>query len=355
VTLAGTVPSKGGSGVDADTARSQASYGQLTPRQREVLRLLVQGASRAEIARRLGERVRGVDSDLAAIYRAFDLEQSGLTPAQRRLELRRILGLLRKREQQGGAIPPPPVTPSAEPPPEPARSPLVFVPPTAPVAAPPVTTSPWRWWPLAAILLALTLAGGVWWSRHPARPTALASPTATSTPTPTSVPILAAPTTAPTMAPPSTVTPRPPAPSPTPRTGRRSPAIATVHPAATPLDLAGKVASRRPGTPLRLGQPVASIIDRQAKPYDVYALPLKAGRTLHVQVTASSDAFGVILAAADAPDLLGTPGIPFGPFLCNFTNPCVKDFAIAADGTYTLVVGSNEGSGVRYTLEATVR
>lgn len=38
-----------------------------------------------------------------------------------------------------------------------------------------------------------------------------------------------------------------------------------------------------------------------------------------------------------------------------FQNPCRKDFAIAADGTYTLVVGTNAGAGVRYTLRATAQ
>jgi len=94
-------------------------------------------------------------------------------------------------------------------------------------------------------------------------------------------------------------------------------------------------------------------VDHQAKRHDVYALQLRADQTLHVEVSAATEAFGVIIAAPGAEDLIGLPGIPLGTSLCNYVNPCRKDFAIAADGTYMLVIGTEMGGGVRYTLRAT--
>ena len=341
--------------MDEEARQLLESFRQLTPRQAEVLRLLVQGLAREEIARRLGVTPRVVVADIGVIYRAFALDESGLTPAQRRLELRRIVAVLRKLEREEAPPPPPPAAPASEPAAAERPTPLVLLPP--PIPTPPASFSAWRWWPVAAALLLLAIVAGTWWVTHGAGQRALAGTTAISTTVTTPAVVVAAPTITPTVAPSPTPPPRPPASTatPPPKPTPSPTATATVNPAATPLNLAGKVASKRPGTPLRLGQPVASIIDQQAKPYDLYALQLQAGQTLHVQVTASSSAFGVTLAAPGAVDLIGAPGIPLGTFLCNFRNPCVKDFAIAADGAYTLVIGTNEGAGVRYTLLATAR
>jgi len=48
-----------------------------------VLRDLVEGLTREAIARRRGVTPRVVAADVAAVYRAFDLERSELTSAQR--------------------------------------------------------------------------------------------------------------------------------------------------------------------------------------------------------------------------------------------------------------------------------
>jgi len=342
------------------------AYHQLTARQRTVLDLLCRGCPRAEIAERLAVKPRLVDADLAAIYRAFALDASGLTPAQRRLELRRAVRAFRKLEQQGAPGPPaapaqaqrpeeeasPPAAPEATEAAEAARPPITIMRRPAPIPAPPLLPAPWRWWSLAALVVLLIVLVGAWRATHsPAAAPGAAAVTrqASTSGTTSAQPAIATPpaptpTTAPTArALPPTPTALTPTPAPSPAAN------------ATPLALAGKVASARPGTPLRLGQAVTSIIDRQAKPDDLYAVQLKAGQTLHVQVTASSDAFGVVLAAPGAQDLLGEPGIPLGTFLCNFQTPCQKDFPVAADGTYTLVVGTDEGAGVRYTLRATTR
>lgn len=368
--------------MDKETQRVLAGFGQLTPRQVEVLRALAQGLAREAIARRLGITPRVAIADIAAVYRAFALDASGLTPAQRRLELRRYVQLLRKHEREepketpmSTAIPVPDVSPDVAPV-EPSEA--LAVPPLPPPVEPPtgeragpkseppgaivlVPTSdpvpqdvrPWRSWPyliVIVLMLVLLLIGSMvsWWvtttpttTATPQVPSAAIVPvpskTALVAPTATSA-IAVTPTTVPTAVPPTVV------PSP----------VATVAPNTTPLALAGKVASTRPGTPLVLGQTVTSIVDRQAKHYDVYALQLRAGQTLHVEVSAATEAFGVIIAAPGAENLVGDPGIPLGTFLCNYVNPCRKDFAIAADGMYTLVIGTDMGGGVRYTLRATV-
>jgi len=89
-----------------------------------------------------------------------------------------------------------------------------------------------------------------------------ATPTATATPAPTA-----------TAAASATSGQRPVPAGPAPA----STVIVTVDPAATPLDLAGTVASDRPGTPLTLGHSVSSVLDPTTKPQDVYSLQLPAG------------------------------------------------------------------------------
>lgn len=354
------------------------AYRQLTDRQDRVLALLCRGRPRVEIASALGMKPRVVDADIAVIYHAFQLDDSGLTPAQRRFELRHALQLVRKMEQQeasaaSGAsidapLPPPPIDAPIDEPADPKPDlPGALVPVPAPNPVP-QDVAPWRSWPylmVIVMMILLVLIGSmVTWrvTTTPPGPrravasvttratpqissaaivpvpfnTALASPTATTIPTTATPAITFAPTTVPTVIPPTL------APSP----------VATVIANTTPVALAGKVASTRPGTPLVLGQAVTSIVDYQAKRHDVYALQLRAGQTLHVEVSAATEAFGVIIAAPGAENLVGEPSIPLGTFLCNYVNPCRKDFAIAADGTYTLVIGTDMGAGMRYTLRA---
>ena len=337
------------------------AYHQLTDRQRTVLDLLCRGLPRAEIAARLAMKPRLVDADLAAIYRAFALDASGLTPAQRRLELRRCVQVLRKRERESAQAlaaarerpeeeASPPAAPEATEAAEAARPPITIMRRPAPIPAPPPLPAPWRWWSLAALVVLLIVLAGAWRATHsPAAPGALAVTRQASTSGTTSAqpaiatPPAPTPTTAPTArALPPTPTALTPTPAPSPA------------PNATPQALAGKVASRLPGTPLALGRAVTSVVDQQAKPRDLYAVAVHAGQTLQVDVTAASPAFDVALAPPHAQDLIGLPGVPLGALLCAFTQPCRKAFPVAADGTYTLTVTA-EGPGVRYTLHLTVR
>jgi len=156
----------------------------------EVLRLLVQGLAREEIARRLGVTPRVVVADIGVIYRAFALDESGLTPAQRRLELRRIVAVLRKLEREEAPPPPPPAAPASEPAAAERPTPLVLLPP--PIPTPPASFSAWRWWPVAAALLLLAIVAGTWWVTHGAGQRALAGTTAISTTVTTPAVVVAA-------------------------------------------------------------------------------------------------------------------------------------------------------------------
>ena len=117
------------------------------------------------------------------------------------------------------------------------------------------------------------------------------------------------------------------------------------------MNQAGKVASTLPGTPLRLGQPITSVVDQGAKPRDLYAVTLQAGQTFTVQVTAAGRAFSV---------LLGAPGTfpSFGAASCSTTitcsvqQPCRNAVPVAADGAYPLQIEA-ERPALRYTLLAT--
>jgi len=325
------------------------AYRQLTDRQQRVLAQLCRGRPRVEIASALGVKPRLVDADIAVIYRAFDLDDSGLTPAQRRFELRSYLQRVRKGEQQKTAAattaPTEPSTHAEEPkevlPPKPATA-LVHVP--APITAPLASVPPWRWWGFAAAVVVLFVAVSLWRVTHPPRPIAVVGATITPSIQPT-VPalVVAAPTTPspPTVAPSPTMTPVPPSPT-TPPTPALA-ATTTVNPAASPVDLAGKVESTLPGTSLQPGSVITTVIDDHTKPRDVYALSVQAGQRLQVTVTATSWSYSVALGALGA--------LPTSPseILCTSMSTCTKTIPIAATGTYLLVVQAF-GPGVRYTL-----
>jgi len=334
-----------GDGVD-DRALLDA-YRQLTDRQQRVLAQLCRGRPRVEIASALGVKPRLVDADIAVIYRAFDLDDSGLTPAQRRFELRSYLQRVRKGEQQKTAAattaPTEPSTHAEEP-----KEVLPLTPPTAlvhvpaPSPAPLESAPPWRWWWFAAAVVGLFVAVGMWRVTHPPQPIAVASATITPSIQPTMPAlVLAATAMSSTAAPSPTMTPVPPSPT-TPPTPARS-ATTTVNPAASPVDLAGKVESTLPGTSLQPGSVITTVIDDHTKPRDVYALSVQAGQRLQVTVTATSWSYSVALGALGA--------IPTSPseVLCTSMSTCTKTIPIAATGTYLLVVQAF-GPGVRYTL-----
>ena len=338
--------------MDDETRQLLDAFRQLTPRQAEVLRLLVQGLAREEIAQRLGVTPRVVVADISVIYRAFALDESGLTPAQRRLELRRIVAALRKREQQERPVPPPslPVPPpAAEAPPEPERPPLAIVPRPAPIPTPPGSSQVWRWWSLAAVVLALIIGSGIWRVLHTAGPPLLTAARSAATTLPTVA--VAVPVQTPTVAPAPTMTPGPSSPTPAPTIPPKLTTTATVNAAASPADLAGTVDSTFPGTPLQLGRVVTSVIDDHTKPRDLYALDLQAGTRFHLALTASSAGVAVRLGPAGAlPSFAGGD-----PVLCSSLSAatsCATSLPIAQTGPYLLLVEAG-GSGVRYTLQTT--
>ena len=119
------------------------------------------------------------------------------------------------------------------------------------------------------------------------------------------------------------------------------------------MNLAGKVASALPGTPLRLGQPVTSVVDQGAKPRDMYTVTLRAGQTFTVQVTAAGRTFSVLLGAPGTFPSFAAASIST-TILCSFQEPCQKAVPVAADGAYPLLIQA-EGPALRYTLRATAQ
>lgn len=134
------------------------------------------------------------------------------------------------------------------------------------------------------------------------------------------------------------------------RHATRAPTVlVTGNPAATPLDLAGKVASGLPGTPLRPGQAVTSVLDEATKPDDLYALDLRAGTQLTVSLQASAYAFSATFGPDGA-----LPEIERGNLgLCNDDPNCLTTIPIPTTGRYLLLVDAY-GHGVRYTLRVGV-
>jgi len=104
--------------VANDPADLLARYRRLTARQQTLVRYLADAASRAEIAEALGISLSLVDKETAEVMRAFDLQEEGLTRAQRCVELRRMYFQLRRLERSeaapvapagGEPVPAPPV------------------------------------------------------------------------------------------------------------------------------------------------------------------------------------------------------------------------------------------------------
>ena len=135
----------------------------------------------------------------------------------------------------------------------------------------------------------------------------------------------------------------------------------TLRTAALPLtvgpgviNLAGTVANDLPGTPLRLGATVTSVIDLATKRRDVYAVALRAGQTLQVDTDATHADYRVLLLPPTATTVTQTLGDFQGATLCSNEQACHQTAPIAASGASTLVVDTF-GSAVQYTLRATSR
>lgn len=130
----------------------------------------------------------------------------------------------------------------------------------------------------------------------------------------------------------------------------------TLHTAALPgevgqgvTNLTAQVASDLPGTALTVGNAVTSVLDQGTKPRDVYALTLRAGQTLAVDLTADSADYDVLLLPPGAASVVRAAGRFQGTRLCAVGPACHATASIAAAGGYTLVVEAS-GPGLQYTL-----
>jgi len=340
----------------------------LTAREREVLHLDCQGHTAEEIAEQLVIGERTVYGHLQRIYAKLGLVEERDNLRQRKLVFfclalpkppedepaapaaferdRAAIVRWRQGELQG---PDGPVPPAGDPAggADTPRPPSRLVRLGAGAGAPPSPRGrpSWRLLMVVAVLAAL-LGGGVTalsLSRgsHAMPLAMLASPTpVASTPTLpatlTSAPITGSATAGTSVL--ATTTPRPAGTStPGASVGGTAGPPANVRPtsSAAPTDLAG--------TPLQPGNAVTSVVDQATKPRDVYALPVQAGQTLQVTVTATSSAYGVTL---DPPGALSGAG---SAFLCTSTQNCTATLPIAAAGTDLLVLQAY-GPGIRYTL-----
>lgn len=157
----------------------------------------------------------------------------------------------------------------------------------------------------------------------------------------------------PTYTPPATYTPQPPLPTYTPPatytprptftlvpTDTAIPASPTLAPCASG-NVTGKVMSDFPGTRLCIGTGVASVVDINTKPLDVYFIELEAGREMQIQSTRGRCCPYIEL------QLLNPNGSM--AFYTGAGNPETYFFIPALSGTYYLTVQAHDSSAY-YTL-----
>ena len=105
-------------------------------------------------------------------------------------------------------------------------------------------------------------------------------------------------------------------------------------------------ANNIPGTPIQIGSPVASIIDQNTKPRDVFAVDLQRGQVISFVVTTAGNA-SVTVAN---PKSTSFDGGGFTQATAASANGGVTaKLTVPADGTYYVAV-STGSSGVSYTL-----
>lgn len=109
----------------------------------------------------------------------------------------------------------------------------------------------------------------------------------------------------------------------------------------------GPIASDVPGSPLPLGTMATSVIDRNTKPQDVYAVELGAGGTLRVELQADHDVDVDIY-------MPGPPSLQSGTRvnLCSYDQNCANTYTAAVPGTYYLRVFARD-VGTTYSITAT--
>lgn len=148
-----------------------------------------------------------------------------------------------------------------------------------------------------------------------------------------------------------TVTPEPPTPippSPTHPLQANKPDCAS---GGRTLNLAGKVESDLPGTPLCSGDSVTSIVDKDTKPLDVYAFDLKAGQEVRISISNSTCCY--LYPTLFNPD---TPSLDRGSVARGGgnTDNWNEYFTPAVSGTHYLSIrASNSGQKYGLTIKPT--
>ena len=107
------------------------------------------------------------------------------------------------------------------------------------------------------------------------------------------------------------------------------------------------MASNVPGTPLPLGDSIRSVVDRNTKKRDVYAVSLSAGQEVRLSVVAlANGGFRAVLVNPGARDLDGAYTKGFEETMYEGNK---KVFTPAVSGTYSLVFEANQ-TGQAYTF-----
>lgn len=134
----------------------------------------------------------------------------------------------------------------------------------------------------------------------------------------------------------------------------------TVKPYTGKVNLAGKVASDIPGTPVAAGTTVTSVADSNTKPRDVYAIEMEAGATLHLEVALLSQPSRATITVANP----GSTSFDNGEISelgklqawvdYYARDPDTGDFSAAVTGVYYVCLVPDRG-GVKYSMRFTVR
>jgi DNA-binding CsgD family transcriptional regulator len=135
----------------------------------------------------------------------------------------------------------------------------------------------------------------------------------------------------------------PPTSAPTPLTSKSGPCT----PHAGTVNLSGKVASEIPGTSICLGDTVSSVIDRNTRPIDVYALDLTAGQEVLFSVSTQNGCLNLELYNP------GSKSIETDEVSIALNPGCWQEwkqnFTAAVSGKYYFAVAANS-SGQVYTF-----
>lgn len=121
----------------------------------------------------------------------------------------------------------------------------------------------------------------------------------------------------------------PPAPSPAAQWG--TPIVGDVN-------LTGQVANDIPGTLVAVGANITSVVDKNTKPRDVYAISLMAGDVYHIDFTVDINVLSVVIANPESKsfDYDRFTGLDF----CYYCSSDRRQFAPAVSGVYYLSVST---------------